>query len=411
MRTLELREGDSPLAVILTAGEARALNATKAVVAIPTGSDGVWTVAPTTRVGAITVMAEEARRPLLEVHIAPKVDISRLVFLMGYSRFPHHWQEGLVTLDPSSGLPEALARTLAHVATRALEQGALKGYVRVDRRLPVLRGRLRESDQMHRFGLGLPLEVRFDEYSIDIAENQILLAGVLKTLRMPGIPAPLRTTLQRLRVLLADVSVPVGRPVWTPSRLNARYIPALTIAEMILDGDSFELESGGLRVCGFLLNMAQVFEDFVCVALRDALTRVGSGSAGGGSTHLRGNASLQFRTHLDSAHTVPIRPDFVWLRAGRPMMVADAKYKAQNPSGFPQADLYQMLAYCTVLGLDTGHLIYAKGEADAGTVEVVGSGTRVVRHVLDLEASPSELLAQLDGIARAILGEEDNGSV
>ena len=76
MRTLELREGDAPLTLVLTAGEARALNATKAVVAIPTGSDGVWTVAPTTRVGAITVMAEEARRPLLEVHIAPKVDIS-----------------------------------------------------------------------------------------------------------------------------------------------------------------------------------------------------------------------------------------------------------------------------------------------------------------------------------------------
>ena len=29
----------------------------------------------------------------------------------------------------------------------------------------------------------------------------------------------------------------------------------------------------------------------------------------------------------------------------------DAKYKAEKPAGYPNADLYQLLAYCTVLGL------------------------------------------------------------
>jgi len=40
----------------------------------------------------------------------------------------------------------------------------------------------------------------------------------------------------------------------------------------------------------------------------------------------------------------------------RPGAVVDAKYKAERASGFPNADLYQMLAYCTALGLRDGHL-------------------------------------------------------
>jgi 5-methylcytosine-specific restriction enzyme subunit McrC len=39
----------------------------------------------------------------------------------------------------------------------------------------------------------------------------------------------------------------------------------------------------------------------------------------------------------------------------------------ERPGGFPQADLYQMLAYCTALRLPEGHLIYARGEAQASS--------------------------------------------
>src|SRR5215212_10140841 len=66
--------------------------------------------------------------------------------------------------------------------------------------------------------------------------------------------------------------------------------------------------------------------------------------------------------YLDEAETVSVRPDYVWSSGGAPRIVADAKYKAEKPAGFPQADLYQLLAYCTVLGLHEGHLIYANGE-------------------------------------------------
>lgn len=81
----------------------------------------------------------------------------------------------------------------------------------------------------------------------------------------------------------------------------------------------------------------------------------------------------------------------------------DAKYKAEKPSGFPQADLYQLLAYCTVLGLPVGHLIYAKGFEDAREHLVQRAGVRIVAHTLDLEARPALLLRAVETLADGML--------
>ena len=110
-----------------------------------------------------------------------------------------------------------------------------------------MRGRIREADQIkRRFGRLIPLEVRYDDFTVDIAENQLLLAAAQRLLRMPGLTRRTRHSLQRLRLQLADVTPPTAgvRPSWQPSRLNARYVPALYVAEMILDGRSFEQRVG-----------------------------------------------------------------------------------------------------------------------------------------------------------------------
>ena len=67
----------------------------------------------------------------------------------------------------------------------------------------------------------------------------------------------------------------------------------------------------------------------------------------------------QVRYYLDQAGQVPLRPDIVWKIGGTTAAVIDAKYKAEKPAGYPNADLYQLLAYCTILGLPVGHLVYA----------------------------------------------------
>ena len=56
--------------------------------------------------------------------------------------------------------------------------------------------------------------------------------------------------------------------------------------------------------------------------------------------------------HLDDQRTIFIRPDVVHVVRGKPVGVLDAKYKLEDASSsYPNADVYQMLAYCTTLAL------------------------------------------------------------
>lgn len=324
--------------------------------------------------------------------IQPKIPIDRLIFRMGYARRPRFWRGDVVTLGTEDDLPQALTRAFIRLATRALDQGLLKGYREIETRLPVLRGRIREADQIrHHLGRNLPLEVRYDEFTVDIPENQILLAAAIRLLKLPTTGRRQRAALRRLRLQLADVTPPSTLPTWTPSSLNERYQPALEIAELIFAGRSFEQRVGDVRVTGYLFSMAKIFEDFVAVALAEALKPYG------------GTASFQYPPHLDEGDLVDVRPDFVWLERDRTAIVADAKYKAEKPAGFPNADLYQLLAYCTVLDLPVGHLIYAKGNEPSRQYTVRRVGTRIIAHTLDLSLPPADLLACMGALADRLM--------
>lgn len=392
MRRLTLTEGDPALPVALNEAEAAALSSAElAVVSRPPGSSE-WLVAAGAKVGV-------ARVGELQVSIRPKIPIDRLVFLMGYATKPTFWRNHSVLLDVESDVPEALGHAFARLASKATAQGLLQGYKTVDDSLAVVRGRIRVRDQIsRRYGVGLPLEVTYDDFTTDIAENQILLAAATRLLRMPGISKAVRQSLQHLRLQMTGVSV-LERgtilPSWLPSRLNARYQAPLHLAELILAGDSFEQRVGDLHVSGFVFDMWKIYEDFVSIALREALAPYG------------GAASLQHRMHLDEARNVEMRPDFLWTGRDGHRIVVDAKYKAEKPAGFPQADLYQLLAYCTVLGLADGHLVYAKGNEPAVAHSIQGTGVTVHCHTLDLNAPPAQLLTQVRDLAAVLASSAD----
>lgn len=388
MTVVELVENGPALEVALSRRDGAALADSGLVIAAPTTTEGWWSVSPASTVGV-------ARVGGVELWVAPKLPIRRLLFLLGFARSAKGWRDEDIGMLQAPNLLVAVAEAFARQATRALAQGLLQGYRSVEEALPVVRGRLREADQLRRrHGLPVPLEVRYDDFTIDIAENQLLRAASERLLRLSGLPNRLRASLLRVVLRLGDVVrlVP-GHPLprWQASRLNTRYHVALRLAELVLRGGSVERESGTVRVSGFMVAMNRVFEDFVTVALGEALTAYG------------GFCRRQDRWHLDEAHRIGMQPDLVWYEpSGQVAAVMDAKYKAAKPSGFPEADLYQMLAYCTVLGMRRGHLIYAKGNEPATAHTVRNTGIEIVQHALDLDRSPRQLLVDVEGLAASI---------
>lgn len=385
--TLSLTEGGAPQTVELTAGEYRALQQLGLATVTPTLDAGCYEIAAGRKVGAVTV----GERQLI-VH--PKIaDLNRLLFLIGYAKDQRIWRDDQVDLVGAEELMPGIAEAFGRLASRAVEQGVLQGYRTVRDTLPVLRGRLLAGEQMTRlYGLPVPVAVEYDDFTVDIAENQLLLAAALRLLRVPRISEVARRRLQRLRQTLVDVSVlsrGAALPGWQPNQLNTRYQSALHLAEIVLAAESFEHRIGNLRVSGYMFDMWRVFEDFVTVALSESLNTFGW------------RCELQAALHLDHERQVPMRPDLLCRQQGSPVAVVDAKYKAERPDGFPNADLYQMLAYCTVLGLGEGHLIYAKGNEPVSVHTVRRSGIVVNCHALDLSLQPAGLLRQVDALARS----------
>jgi 5-methylcytosine-specific restriction enzyme subunit McrC len=383
---IPLTELGDPVEAELTAQQAEAI-ASAGVATTTALNDGRWLLKPGTKVGACTVGN-------VTVRVKPKIGIGRIFYLLGYTSKPG-WRPETLEFEVVDDLVTALAHAFATQAERAVEQGLLQGYVSVDDALPVLRGRLRDTEQLsRRFGLAVPLLVRFDDYTTDIAENQLLRAATERLLSLSGISAEARRQLRGLRLLFGDIT-PLRRgmplPAWRPTRLNRRYHVALWLADIVLRNNSLDHSTGVVHANGFLIDMAKVYEDFLTNRLSSAFRSLG------------GTVSAQKHWPLDEEDQVTLKPDLVWLNNdGMAQAVIDAKYKAEKPEGYPNADIYQLLAYCTALQLPVGHLIYAKGNEAGSTATIRHARIQIIAHTIDLSALPATLEDQISDIAHRI---------
>ncbi|MEU5659989.1 restriction endonuclease [Streptomyces sp. NPDC047737] len=373
----------------LTGDQVAALVAVPDLVRLSPTSSGLWTVRGNQRVGTVRLRTRSG--DAIHLHLRPKLGIRDLLFLLSYSS-TDPWRPEPVTAATTDDLLPALADLLARTARRTLESGVLHGYREVEEDLPLIRGSIRATAQLRRTGLPLPISVRYDDHTPDIPENRILLAALHLAAYLPGVPQPTRLTLRHLADRLPGVRrLHPGEslPVWTPTRLNARYSQALRLAELLLTGRSIQQEGGAPIVAdGFLLDLPRVFERFLTMTLSAATARHGI------------RCAPQDAHPLDKAGRTSVRPDLVLYRQGRPVSVVDAKYTSLEGKA-SREHLYQLLAYCTALGITHGHLVYAATTPGTAPIDHVirRSSVTITAHALNLNEPPAGLLAQIDALA------------
>ncbi|MEW9873515.1 restriction endonuclease [Arthrobacter sp. HS15c] len=378
----------------LDAASAAFLNASGLAKASPMGM-GLYRIEPVGKVGSV-------RTSTVQLDIRPKdrLGLSRLLFLLSYAG-NQGFRNDSVAAAEDRDLWSALAESLAQLTERALGRGVLQGYLTVDESLRTVKGRIRISDQISRRpGMLVPLEVSYDEFTEDIAENRILRAALDRMGKVPGVRPEVLSRLRQLKGKLDAVTrLPSGAPPppWSPSRMNVRYHAVLRLAELILRNASAEAGEGKQQTASFVVDMAQVFGDFVGAALRQAM------AAYPGELRLRYNALLS--EAVDDADRLSVRPDAVHLLGGRPVVVYDAKYKAATDAGASlSSDHYQMLAYCTALRVPTAWLVYA-GSGEVKLRRILNTDIDVVEFPLDLSRPPSEILAAVADLAQQSWGE------
>ena len=387
MRQVDLQEYASSDAVCLSVTERDALvNVLPSLNIAPApGVESAYILHPGSTVGAVDIGD-------LSVLIQPKIGIPHLLWMASYAIGKVSFRPEDFNYPDNCPLPDVLALALTLQARRAFSRGVLHGYLSEEDALYSVRGRIRFDEQIRRrFNIPLPVEVRYDEFTDDILANRLVKAAAQQLGRMRLRSPKARRDLGWIAGILDNISLvefPSARvPTVTFDRLNEHYRSVVELSRLILQHRAFESSRGRVRAAGFLMDMTRVFQEFVTVALREAL----------------GLSQEAFRERsiwsLDEAGRVHLRPDLVWQDGSSCRFVGDAKYKRLAPSGFQHADIYQMLAYCTAADLPSGLLIYAKGESESGVHRIRNTNKTIELASLDLRGSPEEILAEVRGLA------------
>ena len=353
------------------------------------GAADEYTLTPGSTVGAVEI-------DRLSVRIAPKIGIRQLLSLACYAIGKVKLRAREFDFPEDSTPHDALALAFGAAARRALSRGLLHGYRTEEDALPAVRGRIRFDDQLRRrFGIPLPVEVRYDEFTDDILLNRLVKAAAHRLGRLGLRSREARSGVAWVAESLGNVSLAAFPPGAVPEvrfdRLNEHYRSVAALARLVLRQGAFEAARGKVRASGFLMDMNQVFQEFVTVALREAL---------GVSERVFGEHSIGW---LDQEGRVPLRPDLTWRHGSRWTFVGDVKYKRID-AGAPNADLYQLLAYATALDLPGGLLIYAQGERKPATHTVRHSGRRLEVAALDLSGDLEGTLVKIRDLAQRITG-------
>jgi 5-methylcytosine-specific restriction enzyme subunit McrC len=387
---LRLSEYRTEYAVPLSIAERDALRDVRDLTVQPSpGTSGRYDITPGSTIGAFEVGS-------LAVQIRPKVPIDRVLFLLSYTHSSSTWQATGFNFDEEDSLVEAIVPGFIRQVQQATRRGLLQGYRTEDDALTTVRGRIQMNELVgRRHGIMPPIDVHYDEFTEDIEINRLIKAAVtqLRSLRLRSSTSV--TALRSLDGSLASVSAVAYDPRRLPSiawtRLNEHYRPAVALAKLILQSSSFEHRHGSVRFCGFLIDMNKIFEDFVVVALREAL--------GLDERHFRqGDARLR----LDEARRVTLQPDISWWEGGTCRFVGDLKYKRAGSHGAHNPDVYQMLSYLIAADLPAGLLIYAAGEPDEVVHDIVNIGRCIAVNTVDVSGSPEQILVRIGRVAQQI---------
>ena len=390
LRQVRLKEHATAVGVALSLDEVAFLGGASAGLTIlATNKTGRYDVRASERVGVLT-------GPTLTAIIEPKVSIANLLMLLGYGTA---FDLGSATqLGNDADLVEAMADAYAGALERALRTGGLvSSYHSSIEDVSIPRGRVDWlALETRRFGLFPPVPCHVSDLTVDTELNRRLLAAAVTMARLVSWRGSRGEKLQRLLANFVGVENRHHSDAsLTPIHLDRRterFRQALSLAEAILRGASFCLREGTVLAPGFLVDMNKVFEQFVIRLLDEEVQPFG---------HEVQDHPPGF--YLDVQGRLDVKPDGLLVDGhGRRVVVVDAKYKSTAAGRVN--DVYQMVAYCTALGLTRAALVYA--EAKDTVHEIVNSPCVVSVFGVDLSRDAADLKRRLGEIGRALIGPQ-----
>ena len=237
--------------------------------------------------------------------------------------------------------------------------GLARDYVDALDTLTTIRGRIDISEQLRRQQLRpFPLECRFQEYTEDIPLNPVLKEAHAVALTVPQLQQDVAIRVgDRHRRFFAAVDSEAlavgGLPMIEFNHTTEQWRLAYWLAQLLLSYQSLRDEHGAVIGQAFAVRMDRVFERLIQLVVTEELKGAGF------EVEPQFEMSLTTAAYIVADGTalsgVDMRPDLVVRHNGKPVAVADVKYKRTEDIGdFRNPDLYQLLVTAQRSGCDTG---------------------------------------------------------
>jgi 5-methylcytosine-specific restriction enzyme subunit McrC len=332
------------------------------------------------------------------VVITPKIETAAVIRMLAYVYSNDHralLRNEQVSYASDRLLFEPLVELLNSLVSARVRRGLVQDYVRREENLGSFKGALNIRVHLQEnVGRDNRIHCRFFEQTVDVPDNRLIKATIFQLVQSGGWTATTAHSL--LRNLHQFDAVKLEH---TPQRLNGSghyhrlnddYRPIHELCRLFLSCMSISKHVGSFSFRGFLLDMNSLFEEFVQKAFEKTLSR------GPMRSDIQGQHNLSFN------RAAPLmRPDVVVREGDAAVVVADAKYKTDE-SGPRNPDIYQVIAYGTVLRCNRVFLLYPATELDSEhDFPIINSPIVVKTRRVDISSEDS--VNDVEAVAREIV--------
>ena len=222
------------------------------------------------------------------------------------------------------------------------KKGLKSNYIQVEGNEHFLKGKMLIAQQIRNNNINASYFYnQFDEFIIDIPENQLLKTTLHFLLNRSRDTDNLKLIRKQL-ILLDEVSdIHDFKETYHKIQLNRSHIyykQAIEWAQIFLENKSFTSFRGNTLACSILFPVERVFESYIAQLTIQAIPEFEIGT--------QETSYWLFDKTEETPRAYNLRPDLV-LRTNSSTIIADTKWKMLNYLGPSQADLYQMYAYYT----------------------------------------------------------------
>lgn len=327
------------------------------------------------------------------IRVKTKVPVESMFYMLGQVEGTHRFFDREVRYEASPEFWEVIVGEFARRTAALIRLGLHQGYVeQEDESLAAVRGRLLVPLQLRRnFVHRERFACRYVEFTPDLSMNQALKLATFLAVHLPyrdpSIAHALRRNLQQFGgISLVQLSAAAVRSTRL-DRLTERYRFPLLLAALVIAHVSLEDRAGAAQFAAYLVDMKNLFQQYVAIALRERLHNQG----------LR--VVAQQERALDVESRLTYIPDVTIWRGRACMAVLDTKYKRYRKPGAAKGqpgedDVRQILLYAALLDAQRAILVYPESAHDEFHLPVRPGLRDVEVRGLDLAGSPAELQAK-----------------